>query len=85
MAEGQFPPSRAVAGSFDMRVIRKVVSARRVTRDRVTAPKAGREADLVGPDGFHPSVAGHEMVAAAFAAAYRSRLSTSSSAVAPRP
>jgi lysophospholipase L1-like esterase len=48
------------------------------------ARQAGREADLVGPDGFHPSVAGHEMVAAAFAAAYRSRLSTSSSAVAPR-
>jgi hypothetical protein len=43
MAEGQFPPSRAAAGSFDMRVIRKVVSCPPRDGDRVTAPMAGRE------------------------------------------
>lgn len=31
----------------------------------------GKEASYIGPDGFHPSAAGHEAAAAEFAAAYR--------------
>lgn len=35
------------------------------------ARQEGKEASYVGPDGFHPSAAGHEAAAAAFAAAYQ--------------
>ena len=35
------------------------------------ARAAGNEGSLVGTDGFHPSPAGHEAVAAAFAAALK--------------
>ncbi|HYR62118.1 MAG TPA: SGNH/GDSL hydrolase family protein [Actinomycetota bacterium] len=37
----------------------------------LAARKAGTEASLVGNDGFHPSDAGHALVAKAFATAYR--------------
>jgi lysophospholipase L1-like esterase len=41
------------------------------------ARSAGAEASFIGPDGFHPSAAGHEAAAAAFAEAYRASLSVS--------
>lgn len=43
----------------------------------LAARSAGTEAGFIGPDGFHPSAAGHEAAAAAFAEAYRASLSVS--------
>lgn len=37
----------------------------------IRARQEGKEAGYIGPDGFHPSAAGHEAVAAAFAEAYQ--------------
>jgi lysophospholipase L1-like esterase len=39
----------------------------------LTARQSGTEASLVSSDGFHPSDAGHALVAKAFAAAYAAR------------
>ena len=38
----------------------------------------GKEASYIGPDGFHPSAAGHEAAAAEFAAAYRATAAVAS-------
>lgn len=57
-------------------VIKRVVEAERAVlvdlhAASLRARAEGNEASYVGPDGFHPSAAGHEAVAAEFVFAYR--------------
>ncbi|HVF76253.1 MAG TPA: SGNH/GDSL hydrolase family protein [Acidimicrobiales bacterium] len=64
-------------------VIKRVVDAERAVlvdlhSASLRARAEGKEASYVGPDGFHPSAAGHEAAAAEFAAAYRATAAVAS-------
>ena len=65
----------ATVDAYNQAVVRVVAEEAAVLVDLhalgLHARAQGKEAELVGTDGFHPSVAGHQAVADAFAAALR--------------